>query len=291
MIVITLSKVPPKLLGDLTKWYSQIQTGVFVGNVSARVRDLLWTRILENIGSGEATMVYNAKNELGYQFKTTRGDHIVVDYDGLPLMMQVSGDGATVATGFSNAAKYRQARKFAKPKQAHEQAAGPPALVAIDLETTGTDVLHDQIISIGAAKRDADGSYTTYYQLVKTAKHIPAAITELTGITAAQLGAGVDLQEALVALTEFVGLLPIVGYNLHFDDAFIVQAQQELAMPAWPNKLIDLIPKVKKANPFIDNYRLETVLKAYDLVNAHPHNALADAEATLQLADKVIKNV
>lgn len=45
MIVVTLSKVPPSLRGDLTKWYQEIQTGVYVGSVNARVRDLLWERI------------------------------------------------------------------------------------------------------------------------------------------------------------------------------------------------------------------------------------------------------
>lgn len=41
MIVITLSKVPMSLRGDLTKWCQEVQTGVYVGNFSARIRDLL----------------------------------------------------------------------------------------------------------------------------------------------------------------------------------------------------------------------------------------------------------
>ena len=32
MIVITLSKVPMSLRGDLTKWCQEVQTGVYVGN-------------------------------------------------------------------------------------------------------------------------------------------------------------------------------------------------------------------------------------------------------------------
>ncbi|WP_235803271.1 type I-E CRISPR-associated endoribonuclease Cas2e, partial [Levilactobacillus namurensis] len=59
MIVITLTKVPPALRGDLTKWYQEVQTGVYVGNVSARIRDLLWDRVQKTIGQGEATMVYS----------------------------------------------------------------------------------------------------------------------------------------------------------------------------------------------------------------------------------------
>lgn len=45
MIVITLSKTPASLRGDLTKWCQEIQTGIYVGNVNAKVRDLLWERV------------------------------------------------------------------------------------------------------------------------------------------------------------------------------------------------------------------------------------------------------
>ena len=58
MIVITLSKTPASLRGDLTKWCQEIQTGIYVGNVNAKVRDLLWKRVQKNIGQGEATLVY-----------------------------------------------------------------------------------------------------------------------------------------------------------------------------------------------------------------------------------------
>ncbi len=48
MIVITLSDCPPKVRGDLSKWLIEINTGVYVGQVSARVREELWKRICEN---------------------------------------------------------------------------------------------------------------------------------------------------------------------------------------------------------------------------------------------------
>ncbi len=291
--MITLSKVPNKLRGDLTKWYSEIQTGVFVGNVSARIRDLLWTRILENIGNGEATMVFNANNELGYQFKTTRADHVVVDYDGLPLMMRVHVANRDVASGFSNAAKHRQARRFINPQQHHnEEPASKAAIAAIDLETTGTDATRDSIIAIGAVKQEANGQTDSFYRLLQTSATVSQEITDLTGLTNRQLETeGVALEVGLAEVAGFIGLLPVVGYNLHFDMAFIARAQQQLAMSEWQNKLIDLMPRVKKANPFLDNYKLGTVLSAYDISNNHPHNALSDAEATLQLANKVIKTL
>ena len=44
MIVIMLSDCPPKVRGDLSKWLCEINTGVFVGNVSSRVREEVWQR-------------------------------------------------------------------------------------------------------------------------------------------------------------------------------------------------------------------------------------------------------
>lgn len=60
MIVLSLSNCPPKLRGDLSKWLVEINAGVYVGRVSARVRDELWQRVCENLRDGRATMVFRA---------------------------------------------------------------------------------------------------------------------------------------------------------------------------------------------------------------------------------------
>ena len=55
--------------------------------------------------------------------------------------------------------------------------------VAIDLETTGLDPVNDRIIEI-AAIRFVDGRpKDRYVTLVNPDKHIPALVTEITGIT------------------------------------------------------------------------------------------------------------
>lgn len=45
MIVIFVVNVSIQLRGYLTRFLSEIQAGLFIGDVSARVRDLLWERI------------------------------------------------------------------------------------------------------------------------------------------------------------------------------------------------------------------------------------------------------
>lgn len=293
MIVITLSKVPPSLRGVLTRWYQEIQTGVYVGSVTARIRDQLWDRIIRDIGRGEATMVYSAANELGYQFKTTRADHSVVDLDGLPFMKKMQGVSETVKPGFSDAAKFRQARKHAS------QSAGPPAVdkpavmtsfVSLDIETTGLDVGVDHILSIGVVKQMADRRTETLSLLIDDHVQIPPAITKLTGITQEMIEKeGQTVTETLARMNDFIGELPIVGYNLRFDLNFLTAVHQGRE-GFLKNRMIDLLPMVKRAQQFLANYKMNTVLAAYDIVNVSPHHALSDARATLDLANKLIEN-
>ena len=61
MVVVTLTDCPPKLRGDLTKWLLEINTGVYVGKINARVREELWKRICDNIKSGRATMSFRRR--------------------------------------------------------------------------------------------------------------------------------------------------------------------------------------------------------------------------------------
>ena len=86
MIVVTLSDCPARLRGDLTKWLIEINTGVYVGQVSARVRDELWDRICEHVKDGRATMVFSARNEQGLQFRVHNTTWEPVDFDGITLM-------------------------------------------------------------------------------------------------------------------------------------------------------------------------------------------------------------
>lgn len=286
MIVFTLTKVPNSLRGDLTKWCQEIQTGVYVGNFSARIRDLLWQRILENIGNGEATVVYTTNNELGYTFKTTRKDRKVVDFDGIPLMMQLANSPIPNRHGFSKAAKLHRMRKFAGFKREKVKSKN---LVAIDIETTGLNIEIDNILSIGAVKRTQKGNLEEFYSLIKTKHKIPENVQKMTGLSnSLLLDKGEDLSLVLEKLKDFVGNSIITGYNVSFDINFLLKAFRSTNQDSLPNKILDLLPIVKRKNSFLSNYHLETVLQAFKIENKEPHQALSDARATLLLAEKII---
>ncbi len=290
MIVITLSKVPYSLRGDLTKWFQEIQTGVYVGNLNARVRDNLWERIQNNIGhDGEATMVYSTNNEFGYTFKTTRKDKEIVDFDGIPFVKHLVDEKIKINFGFSNASKRHKARIMQQIKRPNSKKDSQKEYVAIDIETTGLNISDDVIISVAAVKGRSGESF---YRLIKTNHVLTPKIVELTGITPNILNnEGANAKEVLSDFKKFISKDTIVGFNvLNFDLKFLNIAMAAEGIDPIDNVVVDLLQLSRKVNSFLDNYRFDTVLKSFDIVNNRPHNALSDAISCKDLAQKLIEN-
>ncbi len=164
-------------------------------------------------------------------------------------------------------------------------------VVSVDIETTGLSVGEDEIISIAAVKKLESGENDHFYKLVQIDHEVPKKITELTGISSGMLKEqGVELALVLNGLQEFIKNSVIIGYNLRFDEEFLTYNLKKVNQKPFSNNTVDLMPVVKKADQFLDNYRLGTVLKEYEIENLTPHNALSDAKATLELAEKLMKN-
>lgn len=87
MVVMILEKVPRSLRGDLTRFLVEVDTGVFVGQVSALVRDLLWEKAVEKAGEGRVAMAYRASNEQGFALRLHGyTDRFLRDFDGILLV-------------------------------------------------------------------------------------------------------------------------------------------------------------------------------------------------------------
>lgn len=92
MVVIILEKVPTSLRGELSRWLIEPHTGVFVGHVSAMVRERLWMKVCSKLKGGGALMVYSTNNEQRFKMEMF-GDtkRQIVDFDGLQLIRIPSG--------------------------------------------------------------------------------------------------------------------------------------------------------------------------------------------------------
>jgi CRISPR-associated protein Cas2 len=96
MLVIVLENAPPRLRGRLAVWLVEVRAGVYVGDYSVRVRDMIWGQVESGIAEGNAVMVWSAPNESGFDFVTVgENRRIPVELDGLKLASFLPLEGPT----------------------------------------------------------------------------------------------------------------------------------------------------------------------------------------------------
>ena len=82
-----LERVPGSLRGELTRWLLEPKAGVFVGKVSAMVRDRLWQKACASARGGACVLVQTSDTEQGFMVHSWGvPDREVVDFEGLTLM-------------------------------------------------------------------------------------------------------------------------------------------------------------------------------------------------------------
>jgi CRISPR-associated protein Cas2 len=96
-VTLVLIAVPPNLRHALTRWMIEPAPGVFVGTISAKVRDELWAQIESETHGGWALLVHTAQTEQGFAIRTTGADRrTVIDLDGLTLVTTNRGTSEVV---------------------------------------------------------------------------------------------------------------------------------------------------------------------------------------------------
>lgn len=94
-MVLILERVSPSLRGEISRWLIEPKAGVFVGKVSATVRDRLWEKCIKSVKTGSVVQIWSMNNEQGFLARMY-GDRSreLIDYDGLLLVRYVSEDAS-----------------------------------------------------------------------------------------------------------------------------------------------------------------------------------------------------
>lgn len=284
MVVVTISCCPPKLRGDLTKWLIEIDTGVYVGNLNARIRDAVWDRICENIKNGRASMAYSTNNEQKLDFRIHNTDWEPVDYDGIKLVRHNINNN-------SDNEKYRQTSKAniqhinslsQKKKKSFEQTEN---YVAIDIETTGL-ADDDEIIEIGALRIENGQPVDSYSSLVKCRKTLPKEITELTGITQEEINErGVPVEKAIEDFLNFCGNDELLGHNISFDLKFLLNICRKTGH-VINNKTTDTM-RIARKKLDIRSYTLKSVAENLGIEYGRLHRVSDDCMLTYRIFEKL----
>lgn len=87
MLVVVTEAVPPRLRGRLAVWLLEVRAGVYVGEVSKRIREMIWEQVNALAEDGNVVMAWATNTESGFDF-TTYGENrrMPVDLDGIRLV-------------------------------------------------------------------------------------------------------------------------------------------------------------------------------------------------------------
>lgn len=70
MLVIVVEKAPARLRGRLALWLLEIRAGIYVGKVSRKTREMIWSNLVSGIEDGNAVMAWSINTESGFDFMT-----------------------------------------------------------------------------------------------------------------------------------------------------------------------------------------------------------------------------
>ena len=156
--------------------------------------------------------------------------------------------------------------------------------VIIDLETTGLEPEKHSIIELAALRMGEDDRPELFARLIRQKCEIPEPIVQLTGITDEMLqSGGVALKEAITDFLSFVGTRTVIGYNVAFDMGLLQAACAETQKPPMQNHCLDLMRTARRKIGGVNNYKLETLARYFDLPCPQIHRAMADCELVCKI--------
>ena len=160
-------------------------------------------------------------------------------------------------------------------------------MVAFDIETTGLNAGSDRMTEIGAvifAGGEIKESFNTF---VDPGMHIPAEITQLTGITDKDVRGAPDEGEAMRMFLEFAGGRPIVAHNADFDTGFMSSACARCGIDFEPVYL-DTLSLSHALLPDLKRHKLDIVSNRLSLPEFNHHRASDDALVVARIMGKFL---
>ncbi len=160
-------------------------------------------------------------------------------------------------------------------------------MVAFDIETTGLNAGSDRMTEIGAVIFAGGKIKESFNTFVDLGMHIPAEITQLTGITDKDVKGAPNEAEAMRMFLDFAGDRPIVAHNADFDTGFMSSACARSGIEFEPVYL-DTLALSQALLPDLKRHKLDIVSNRLSLPEFNHHRASDDALVVARIMGKFL---
>jgi ATP-dependent DNA helicase DinG len=156
--------------------------------------------------------------------------------------------------------------------------------VVIDVETTGNQpVIGDKIIQIGAVTVEDGMIIDRFSSYVNPNREIPTFVTQLTGITAADVNSAPTFDEVAPKLLQMLDGAYFVAHNVPFDLSFIQEELTNAGYEPFTGPAIDTVELARFLLPTASGYKLNQLADLFQIEHTSPHQADSDAQVTAEL--------
>lgn len=165
-----------------------------------------------------------------------------------------------------------------------EEVAPPAAYAVVDLETTGTSVESDEIVSLAVVRLDAQGvELDRFASLVRPAGPIPPEATAVHGIDYAAVAAAPRFADLAGELLGVLDGAVFVAHNADFDLPLLVCAFARAGIRYRPAGIACTLDAFRLLEPAEASHRLESLCARHGVPLDDAHDARGDVLATVAL--------
>lgn len=150
-------------------------------------------------------------------------------------------------------------------------------ITVLDFETSGLDPTRDQVIEMAAIRCYNGEIVSQFNTLIRFDDALAPKVTELTGVTSADLANGMDEDTAFRILNRVIGDSIIVAHNAMFDLGFLHHTLLRLANRSFSNSFLDTLTISRDRHLY--PHHLKKMCERYDIELEGAHRSLNDVYA------------
>lgn len=164
------------------------------------------------------------------------------------------------------------------------------AIVCVDTETTGLLPHKDRVIEIGLVRIEGGREVGRFHTLLNPGVLLPDIITEITGLTDADVKGAPKFAEIAEELSELLGGALFVAHNADFDLRFIQHEFARINQEFAPEQLCT-VKLSRKLFPNERRHNLASLIERYGFAAEKRHRAFDDALVVWNFLEHVKKIV